>query len=535
MALHGRARIALSVVMLVLGASLLAAAAFGAARPAVRNGGTFRIAISSLDAIDPATAYGAGSYLGATCAKLINGADTSSSRLFPEVAAGFPTVSRDGKTYSFTLRKSYRFNTGGHVTAASFAHEINRVLSAKLQSGYAVYFQDIVGAQGVLDGHVSTASGIRASGYKLVIHLSAPVPDLIARLTLPAACSVPSTLPIEPGGVGAPLPAAGPYYIAQYIPGRSLVLKRNRHYRGPRPHHVDQFVVSFVDSESSALSEVKSGQADWADVTPDTLTAGLTARERANRAQFFIRPGAGVRYLAMNTSRGIFKNNPKLRRAVNFAIGRSALVRQFGPLVGRPTDQYLPPGMPGFRNTRIYPLQHPDLRRAQALAKGHLRGGRAVFYSTDSGWRISQAQIIEQDLRKIGIKIEIKQFPPELYFTKIFALPEPYDLALLALGPNYPDPYDVLNVLLSGKGLKFPQTFNTARFNSPKYNRLLDRAARLSGPARYRAYAKLDVALARDAAPLAAYMNDSVLTYVSKRTGCVVVNPYPDLATVCLK
>jgi peptide/nickel transport system substrate-binding protein len=502
----------------------------------VHKGGTFRIATASLDAIDPATAYGAGSYLSATCAQLVRGADAVSARIVPEVAAAFPRISPDGRTYTFTLRRGYRFNTGGRVTAASFAHELNRVLNPKLASPYSGYFTDIVGAQDVLDGRASEASGIQAHGYKLVFRLTRPVPDLTARLTLNAACSVPAALPVEPGGIGAPLPAAGPYYIAEYLPGRRLLIKRNRFYHGPRPHRVDKFVVSFVDTEATALAEVKAGQADWSDVNNDVLIDGLSPRERANKARFFVRPFLGVRYLAMNTSRGIFKNNPRLRRAVNFAIDRSALVRQLGgPLAGRPTNHYLPKSMPGSLNTHIYPLEHPNLKRARALARGHLRRGRAVLYSTDSGWRITQVQIIERDLRMIGIKLEIQEFPPELYFTKIFNLKEPYDLALLGLGPDYPDPYAVLNAMLAGPSLKLPQSFNIARFNSPRYNRLLSHAARLSGPARYRVYSKLDIQLARDAAPLAAYMNDNILTYVSKRTGCVIASPFLDLASVCLK
>jgi oligopeptide transport system substrate-binding protein len=532
-----RLRIVLSLFVLVLGASLLVTAGFATGnRSVIRKGGTFRIAIASLDAIDPAIAYGAGSYLAASCANLIRGTYTPTLRLVPEVAARFPRISRDGLTYTFTLKKSYRFNTGGRVTAESFAHELNRVLSGKLDSPYATYFSDIVGAQAVLDGRAAEAAGIQAHGYALVIRLSRPVPDLTARLTMSAACSVPQALPVEPGGIGAPLPAAGPYYIAQYVPGRKLVLLRNRLYRGPRPHHVDQLLVSFVDTEATALGLVKKGRADWADVTPETIISSLTRRQRADRTRFFSRPFSGVRYLAMNTSRGIFANNPNLRRAVNFAIDRPALVRGLGgSRVGRPTDRYLASTFPGDPKVSIYPLRRPDLRKARGLARGHLRGGHAVMYSTDSGWRPAEAQIVQQNLRRIGIKLEIREFPPELYFTKIFNLKEPYDLALLGLNPDYPDPYAVLNVLLSGHSLKFPQTFNIARFDSPKYNRLLDHAAQLSGAARYRAYGKLDVELARDAAPMAAYMNDNALTYVSRRTGCVIANPFLDLAAVCLK
>ena len=75
-----------------------------------------------------------------------------------------------------------------------------------------------------------------------------------------------------------------------------------------------------------------------------------------------------------------------------------------------------------------------------------------------------------------------------------------------------------------------------SRFHSPTFDLRLERASRLPlGPERNRAYGELDVDLARNAAPAAAYAYDNALTFVSERTGCVVANPYLDLAAVCLK
>ena len=72
-------------------------------------------------------------------------------------------------------------------------------------------------------------------------------------------------------------------------------------------------------------------------------------------------------------------------------------------------------------------------------------------------------------------------------------------------------------------------------FDSPRYNRLLNVATRLSGPARSRAFGRIDLELARDAAPAIAYAHDNTLTFVSARTGCIVLNPSLDLAAVCLR
>ncbi len=537
-----RGRRLLSGGAFVAGAGLLAAAAFAApgSGGSARAGGTFRIASPGIDYIDAALSANAGLFASATCAQLLRYADKplpAGRRVVPEVAAGYPRVSRDGKTYTFTIKKGLRFSDGRRVTAAAFAHAINRVLNPAMNSGWAMYAQDIVGAQDVLDGKASVARGVRAAGNKLVIRLTAPNSDLSARMTLASFCAVPPNLPADPEGARAPLPAAGPYYIAAYVPGRKLVLQRNRYYRGHRPHHIDRITTIFVDSSHTALQKVARGEADLADAGSATDYTELLGRYRVNGSQLFRRPGLGLRMVVMNTSRPLFRNNVKLRQALNFALDRRALLRERGAETGQLTDQYLPIGVPGFRDAHIYPLRKSNLSRARALASGHRRSGKAVLYTQESGPGVPQAQVVKADLKRIGIDVTIKQFPGPVMFGKLFTPGEPWDLTFLGWFPDFYDPADVLGALLDGRNVPKAGAYgsNWAYFNSRKYNRLLRRAATLSGTARNRAFGRLDVEIARTQAPLAAYDVEYVYTFVSKRTGCLVLNPNLDLAAVCLK
>jgi ABC-type transport system substrate-binding protein len=83
--------------------------------------------------------------------------------------------------------------------------------------------------------------------------------------------------------------------------------------------------------------------------------------------------------IMFNTSRPAF-SSARLRRAVNYAIDRGALAREglWNGLPARPTDQYVPPTLQGFRDVRIYPMS-PDLARARALAGPRRR--RVVLYT----------------------------------------------------------------------------------------------------------------------------------------------------------
>jgi ABC-type transport system substrate-binding protein len=220
---------------------------------------------------------------------------------------------------------------------------------------------------------------------------------------------------------------------------------------------------------------------------------------------------------------------------VNFAVDRADLVRTAAsgsPLGGQPTDQYLPPALPGFSDAHIYPLAHPDLRRARALARGHTRSGKVVLWTFDRPRQLAAAQVVKRNLKQIGLDVEVRGLAPAALFSHVAATNAQFDLAFLDWTADYVDPYAFTNELFDGR---FIGSTNSAHFDSPKYNELMRRAARLQGKARYPAYGKLDVQLARDAAPMIAVAFDNELTLVSKRVGCIVLRPTLDLAAACLK
>src|SRR4051812_10011270 len=149
----------------------LAASASGAARA---NGGTLRVNISKSDVttLDPQIDYEflGGSVLWATCVKLVYYPDAPApvgSQLRPEAAAGLPRVSANGRTYTFTVRSGYKFNTGEPLTALSFERAFERIYAPKMGSPGVNFVSDIVGAGSALKGRVKLPSGIRIKGNTL--------------------------------------------------------------------------------------------------------------------------------------------------------------------------------------------------------------------------------------------------------------------------------------------------------------------------------------------------------------------------------
>ena len=532
-------------VVTILGAAVAVVAlsvdaASGVGTTAGQAGGTFRAAVIKgwFGAIDPALTTGLidAIVLTPACGSLLGYPDKplpAGGRLTPDLAVGDPAVSRSRRSYTITIRRDARFSNGAPVTARDFVHTLERIFTPAMKSPYADLYTDIVGARAMIDGKATRLSGVAASGRTLTIKLKRPDHTLLARLAL--ICVVPSNLGVDPEGARPPIPSPAPYYFAEFVPGEKVVLMRNRFYRGPRPQHVDRITVDLT-VDASALDRVAKGELDTIIASPD-LTAhlpDLARRYGVNKQRLFVLPGLATRMFFLNTSRPLFRNNAQLRQALNFAVDRRALTREFGLHVASITDQYLPQSMHGFRDARIYPLKGPDLRKARELARGRTRSGKAVLYTCARPDCLAAAQILQRNVRPLGIEIEIRQFPTTLFFEKVFTPGEPFDIAWVGWNAAYNDPQYFMD-LFDGRTVGQPGTENISRFDSPVYTALIEAASRLTGAARYEAYGELDIRLARDAAPAIAYANANAWAFVSARTGCIVMNPIFDLTSVCLK
>jgi ABC-type oligopeptide transport system substrate-binding subunit len=551
-------RLSLSIVMLTIGAGLLVAA--GYAGPATsrspqassgveRVGGTYRMSLTTdIDYVDPALAYYVPTWTieYATCAMLLTYPDAPAPRgstLVPEVAAGFPRISRDGKTYTFTLKRTYRLSNGQRITAANFAWAINRALQKPMASPAQPFIEDVVGAKEVIEGTSPRASGVKVlSPYKLQLRLSRRAPDLLARLSMPFFCAIPTNLPVNADGVQAPVVGSGPYFISEWTPKRQIVLERNRFYRGPRPHSVSRIVYDIGLPLETIRLNVESGRSDYAaDGLPPAAHAELGNKygtKKRSPGRYFVNPAPTFRYLAMNHDRPLFGGgalgNVRLKKAVNFAIDRGAMIRQRGAFAGIPTDQYLPKSMRGYREATIYPSR-PNTSRALQLARGQTREGNGVFYCANRSPAPETCQIAQANLEQIGLKFDIKLFPRAVQFTKTGNKGEPFDLTLEGWHMDYFDPYDFI-FLVDGTTIRPANNVNFSYFNSPRYNRKIAQASAMIGAERYRAFGSLDVDLARNAAPLAAYINDNDRHFVSAQTGCYIYHPVYtfDLPRICL-
>jgi peptide/nickel transport system substrate-binding protein len=514
-----------------------------------QKGGVLKINLAAdTDHVDPALAYYQVSvqFLYPACTTLLNYPDKPApegARLQPEGATEMPTVSDDGKTYTFTVREDFVLSPPSNekVTAETYKFVIERNLSPELQSPAGSFVADIVGAQAVLDGKAKKVSGVTVDGNTLTIRLTKPAPDFLSRIAMWFFCAIPTDTPVDPQKE-KPVSTSGPYYVVSWNPNRQLILKKNPNYKGSRPANVDEIRYTANVEQTTSVLQIQRGEADYAgDGIPPTKNCELgrqfgpdSAAAKSGKQQFFVNSTLAFQYLGLNTQRPLFAD-PNVRKAIGYAIDRKALVALSGCFAGLTTDQYIPPGLPSFKDADIFPLDAPDIAKAKELMGG--KTGEAVMYTCNQAPCPERAQLIQSNLKRIGIDVKIKQFPRNVQFTKEGIKGEPFDIADEGWIADYPDPYDFINKLLDGRTIQKSNNVNVSYFNDAAYNRKMDEAQSKTGDERDQAFAELDEDIARNASPLVSWGVPNNIDFFSERIGCQMWQPVYtiDLAALCIR
>jgi ABC-type oligopeptide transport system substrate-binding subunit len=526
-------RLGVLLLALVAGVALLVSAAFADPDAESRRGGTLRLMWGAEPELDPALAAGnLGSWmlLNATCAKLfttVSVPKTGRTRVVPEVVRSYE-VSGDGRTYTFELERTFRFDNRVPVTARSFADAFNRTASPTMNSAAwrRGFFQEITGADAFREGKSASISGVQVLGkYRLRIRLERRAGDFLARLTMPFFCPILPRTPISPAGIDDP-PGSGPYHIADRVRERRMVLKRNPYYGGDRTANPDSIIWTIETDFAERIRATERNENDFTPVFgyPDAVVHELEDKYGINRpgGQFRRLPTLSNFMFAFNTRSPAFKGagTAPLRKAINYALDRYALNRAHGYLTGRRTDRLLPAALSESR--RFYPIGGPDPVTARRwLAEARPRPKTLTLYSASFTFGVPTAQVFKSNLRQLDIDVDVKLFSFPTLVEKLVTKGEPWDVVWLPWGAFYPGPAGYLFPLL----------------NDTRYESRIDAANRVTGEARAKSWAKLEADLMRNDPPVAVYADSMALVLTSRSFGCFPWVPGADLdlGAVCVK
>jgi len=385
------------------------AISFGAQAAEIKQGGSMIVTYKDdVSTLDPAIGYDWQNW--SMIKSLFDGLmdyEPGTTNLRKEIAEDY-TISDDGKTFTFKLRKGVKFHNGRELTADDVKYSIERVVNPKTQSPGAGFFGSIVGFEDASAGKAEALSGITVvDPYTIKFELSRPDATFLHVLALNFAHIVPKE-EVEKYGAdfGKHPVGSGAFKMTEWTLGQRIVFERFKDYYNPSLPKLDQITFEVGQEPVVALLRLQNGEVDIpGDGIPPAKFIEVTKDPKFK--DLIIQGGQlHTGYVTMNVKIKPF-DNVKVRQAVNMAINKDRIVRIIN---GRavPANQPLPPSMPGYaKDYKGYPYD-PEKAKALLAEAGVGDGFETELFvaNTDPQPRIAQA--IQQDLAAIGIKASIK-------------------------------------------------------------------------------------------------------------------------------
>jgi peptide/nickel transport system substrate-binding protein len=449
-----------------------------------------------------------------------NGDETT--KVVPGLAEALPTISPDGKTYTLTLRKGVKYSDGTPVKASDFGYAIQRLF--KLDSGGAPFYENIVGAEDYANGKADSISGIQADDAtgKITINLIDPSGTFENELGLMFAAPVPQSTPLDKDQTNTPPPSTGPYMITNVDAPNSYTLERNPQFKTLQAAgasdvpdaHADKITVTQNKNQSTQATAIEQNQNDFmVDPPPADLLPQIQS-QFADRFRF--QDSINTYYFWMNTTTPPF-NNLQVRQAINYAIDPAALTRIFGGRL-HPSQQILPPGIPGYQEYKLYP--GPDLEKAKALiAQAHQSDMDITVWTDDEPDRKRIGAYYQDVLNQLGFHTTLKIIGGDVYFTTIGNLKTPdLDTGFSDWFQDYPHPNDFFEPLLSGDSIHPTNNNNFSQVNIPELTNEINTldTKQIGDPGVEDQYAALDKKFMEQAV-WAPYGNEKFTTFTSDR------------------
>jgi YVTN family beta-propeller protein len=457
---------------------------------------------------------------GVTAFKRVGGQE--GTQVVPDLATSVPLPTDAGRTYTFRLRKGIRYSTGRTVRAEDFRHALERLFVLKSPDTYL--YAAIDGAEACLRRPASCdfSSGIVTDNRSgtITFKLVRPDADLPGKLALPPAVAVPTSTPRNE--VATP-PATGPYLIASYAPRRQVRLVRNSRFRewsrSARPDgYPDEIVIKLDVSTTEQIKAVSSGEADF------TLDLGFsgetdTARLRTRYgSRLHSDPGPLVVYTFLNTRLPPF-DDPRVRRALNYAVDRNAVVKALGgPDRASSTCQVLPANYPGYEPYCPYERDLDEARRL--VAASGTRDTPVVVWTRASYGRFHAPLV--RALRTLGYTARLKVVDDVDYYSELYrAGTDNVQAGYVGFGAALPSAAEFLQSLLDFVG-------GAAQVSDPTVQREIANALDLQQTdplAANEAWARVDRRLV-DRAYFVPLFNGRIVGFVSPRVGNYQLHPF---------
>ncbi|MFI5176508.1 MAG: ABC transporter substrate-binding protein, partial [Terriglobia bacterium] len=375
--------------------------------------------------------------------------------LIPDLAVGWETP--DPVTFVFHLRPHVVFHNGHPLTSRDVQYTFESILNGSINTVKRRQYEIISRIQ-TPDAHT------------VIFQLKEPNANFLWLLSLGEIGIVPENA--DSNFANHPI-GTGPFQFEAMREDENVILKRNPRYYDSPPR-LERVLFKVVPEAIVRALELRSGSADIAlnELTPDIVHAlgsdpKLTVIEE---------PGTTYKYLAFNLQDPLLRHL-KVRQAIAYAIDVPTLVNDLWRGEGDPATGILPPNVwayePNVKRYSLDPLKAKSLLDEAGYPDpdggGPMTRFTLTYKTSTEELSRSEAVVIQQQLREVGIRIEVRSYEFATFYSDIvrgnFQM-----YSLRWIGDNL-NP-DIFDAVFNSKNVP-PDGKNRGHYSNPRVDRLI--------------------------------------------------------------
>jgi oligopeptide transport system substrate-binding protein len=400
--------------------------------------------------------------------------EAADGELVPGVAADW-TVSEDGKTYVFNLRREARWSNGDPVTAHDFVFSFRRGVDPKTLSVYSYILTPLLNADEITAGKRKPEDlGVRAlDDHTLEIKLANPTPYFLGLLAHSMSSPVHrATLETHGDQWTRPgnLVGNGAFKLDEWVVQSHVKVVRNPHYWDNANTKLEEVWFHAIEDQNAEMQRFRALELDMTEIIP-AAQIGFIRENLAD--ELVVAPYLGSYYYGFNVTRPPFKDKPKLRRALSLAVNRDVITKQVLN-VGQISSYGFVPPIAGYTQQQMIEASWTQEQREAEAKRLYAEAGYGpdnplrtqIMYNTQEDHRRIAVAIQQMWKQVLGVEAEILNQEWKVFLD---TRNQRRDTQVYRQGwiGDYNDPFTYLELLRSTAGQ------NDSGYSNPEYDKLV--------------------------------------------------------------
>jgi len=309
----------------------------------------------------------------------------TSGRMKPCIAESY-TIDQSGRIYVFTLRKGVYFHDGSLLTV----HDVKFSLDTAISAGFN-------GLDRIEDVSIS-------GDNQITVTLKRADLEFLPYLTTGIVKA--GNTDREKNVIGT-----GPFFLESYTIQQNLVLKKFNDYWQPDLPHLEKVTIVFFANSDALMVALRGGG-----ITGASITGPLAAQLDHRKVNIFPSYSAAVQLLALNNKVPPL-DDIRVRRAINYGINVQDIIDTAFFGVGVPSGSPIIPGLTAYYEGSLEYPYDPDTAVSLLPSNGM---DLEITVPSNYSMHVDTAQVIANQLSKIGVKVTIKQVDWATWLSDVY-------------------------------------------------------------------------------------------------------------------